>query len=99
MIDEALIFLRDHLNAALKNANGAPGDASTPDVVAFIDGDKGGDSISFTLGAVSAVLVKLEEENTLRRPDLFARTAADGNGIDCKVPRLEEAAELVMRWR
>ncbi len=38
-------------------------------------------------------------EASLGGQTLGCETAADGNGIDCKVPSLEEAADLVMRWR
>lgn len=38
-------------------------------------------------------------EASLGGQTLGCEMAADGNGIDCKVPNLEEAAELVMRWR
>lgn len=78
MIDEVLTFLRDQLNASLTEAARGAGEASAPELVTFVDGDKWGDSVTFALGTVSALLINLEEENTLRRADPYARSAPDG---------------------
>ena len=77
MIGEVLVFLRDHLNASLDAGSGrTPGDAGE-DIVVFVDGEKM-DPISFKLGAVSALLINVEEENTLRPGDPFTRVGPDG---------------------
>jgi Pvc16 N-terminal domain len=73
MIDLALEFLRDHLNASVKD----PG-SHEADLVNFVEGDKVGDSVGFALGTISELLVKLEEENTLRPADPFARVSVNG---------------------
>lgn len=75
MISDALIFLKNHLNAAL-SLGGSP-DESREDRVVFLDGEKI-DPLTFPLGAVSALLINIEEENRLRPPDLYRRTAANG---------------------
>jgi hypothetical protein len=77
MISEVLIFLRNHLDAYLKAKSGlTAGDPGEPKVV-FVDGEKM-DPITFKLGAVSALLINIEEENTLRPADPYTRVAADG---------------------
>jgi hypothetical protein len=77
MIDKVLIFLRDHLNAYLNAISGlTPGDSGEPKVV-FIDGDKM-DPITFKLGAVSALLINIEEENAIRPADPYSAVSADG---------------------
>jgi len=78
MIGEVLIFLRDHLNAHL-NAQSVltPGGDTGEDKVVFIDGDKM-DPITFKLGAVSTLLINVEEDNTLRPADPFTVVSADG---------------------
>ena len=75
MIDDALIFLRDHLNTYLSQAD-SPAEAPKPRVV-FVGGDRM-DPLTFTVGAVSALLVNIEEENSLRPPDLYRRTSPAG---------------------
>ncbi len=75
MIDSVLKFLRDNLNASFKEAASNGGE---PEVVSFVAGDKIGDSVTFALGHVSLLLVKLEEENTLRPADPYARMAGNG---------------------
>ena len=76
MIGEVLVFLKDHLNAVLKGP-----DVDTPetpeDKVVFVDGEKM-DPIAFKLGAVSALLINIEEENTLRAADPYAAVSASG---------------------
>ena len=78
MIGEVLIFLRDHLNAYL-NAKSVltPGGDSGEDKVVFVDGEKM-DPITFKLGAVSTLLINVEEDNTLRTADPFTVVSADG---------------------
>ena len=75
MISDALVFLKNHLNTSL-NLGGNP-DELREDSVVFVDGEKM-DPLTFRLGAVSALLINIEEENRLRPPDLYRRTSADG---------------------
>lgn len=77
MIGEALIFLRDHLNEHLNAQAGLALDESGEDRVVFADGEKL-DPISFKLGAVTTLLINLEEEKTLRAADPYARVTEDG---------------------
>jgi len=78
MIGDVLIFLRDHLNAYL-NAQSvlSPGGDTGEDKVVFVDGEKM-DPITFKLGAVSTLLINVEEDNTLRPADPFTVVSADG---------------------
>lgn len=75
MIDEALLFLKQQLNAYLKS--GINPDESTQDQVVFVDGQNM-DPLTFPLGAVSCLLINLEEENTLRQPNPYVRVAPNG---------------------
>ena len=77
MISEVLLFLRNHLNAQLHAQAGGSPTESWEDKVVFVDGEKL-DPITFKLGAVSLLLINMQEENTLRAPDLYSRAAADG---------------------
>ena len=78
MIGEALVFLKNHLNAHLNAQSGWAPDDSGEDKVVFVDGDKM-DPINFKLGAVSALLINIEEERTLRAADPYVRLAEDGS--------------------
>jgi hypothetical protein len=74
MIDLALGFLQDRLNQALpRAAQGDPHEA----LFVYVGTDKD-DTVSFKPDAVSMLLVRIEEETTLRPPDRYARAAADG---------------------
>jgi hypothetical protein len=75
MIDDVLLLLKNRLNARLKAVQGL--DGSAEDQVVFLDGQKM-DPLTFQLGAVSVLLINVEEENTLRPPDLYSRKTADG---------------------
>jgi hypothetical protein len=75
VISEALLFLKDQLNVHVKSILGA--DGTRPDPVGFIDGEKM-DPLTFPLGAVSILLINLEEETTLRADDPFKRSLANG---------------------
>jgi hypothetical protein len=77
MINEVLIFLKNHLNAYLNVSSGLSRGESTEDRVVFLDGEKM-DPITFKLGAVTALLINVEEENTLRPPDPYTAVSADG---------------------
>jgi len=67
--------LKNSLNAYLKM--GATANDPQEDQVVFLTG-QASDSLSFKLGAVSLLLVNLEQENVLRAPNLYQRTLADG---------------------
>jgi uncharacterized protein DUF4255 len=75
MIDQILIFLRNSLNAYLALGRN-PADQQEDQVV-FYEW-KNTDSINFKLGAVSIMLINIEQEKILRAEDRFARTLADG---------------------
>ena len=76
MIDKTLIFLKNSLNTYL--TSGRPPTDSQGDQVVFLEW-KNTDSLSFKLGAVSILLMNLEQENILRGADPFVRTLADGS--------------------
>lgn len=75
MIKEALVFLKDRLNSHLSSGRNA--DEVQEDPVVFLDGEKM-DPLAFKLGAVSILLINLEEETTLRAADLYQRPGPDG---------------------
>ena len=77
MINEVLVFLRDHLNTSLSVRSGLTPEQSVEDKVVFVDGEKM-DPITFKLGAVTELLVNIEEENTLRPADLYTAVSSDG---------------------
>jgi hypothetical protein len=79
MIDDAIIFLRNELNRSLRRLSGT---GASEDKVEFVSGDQM-DPISFKSEAVSVLLINVEEENTLRGPDLYA--GVDANGVRQKV--------------
>lgn len=76
MIDQAMLLLRNILNAHLTLA--VPGqDASAEDAVVFLDGDKT-DPISFRIGAVTMLLINVEQEPVLRAANPYQRLGSDG---------------------
>lgn len=75
MIQEALVLLKDRLNSYLNS--GQNPDEVKEDLVVFLDGEKM-DPLTFKLGTVSILLINLEEEVTLRAPDLYQRPRPDG---------------------
>ena len=77
MISEVLIFLKNHLNAHLNVSSVLSSGESTEDRVVFLDGEKM-DPVTFKLGAISALLINVEQENTLRSPDPYTAVSADG---------------------
>jgi len=71
-----MLLLRNTLNAHLTLA--VPGqDASAEDAVVFLDGDKT-DPISFKIGAVTMLLINVEQEPVLRAANPYQRTGPDG---------------------
>lgn len=77
MIGEVLVFLKNHLNAYLQARSGGASGEPTGDKVVFVDGDKM-DPITFQLGAISMLLINVEEERTLRAADPYTRVTAAG---------------------
>lgn len=79
MISDALTFLKDLLNEHLCARSGQSlGEAE--DKVVFIDGENL-DPISFKLGAVTCLLINIEEEKLLRAADPYLRVTADGTRV------------------
>ncbi|HSI41598.1 MAG TPA: DUF4255 domain-containing protein [Xanthobacteraceae bacterium] len=76
MIDRALLFLRDQLNEHLARGGGGAA-AGLEDVVSFVDGDKL-DPLTLKNGAISLLLVNLEQDTVMRRDDPFVRLLPDG---------------------
>lgn len=77
MIHDVLIFLRQLLNAYLQTQAGGSLDDSGEDKVVFLDGEQM-DPVAFKLGAVSVLLMNMQEESTLRAPDLYSRVLPNG---------------------
>ena len=75
MIDQVLLFLKNSLNAHF--AAGQKPNAPQEDLVVFPDGQQS-EVLKFKLGAVSVILVNIEEENILRASDSYIRTSANG---------------------
>lgn len=75
MINETLVFLKNSLNSHL--SLGATHHNPQEDQVVFMVGQNT-DSLSFKLGAVSILLIKLEQENVLHAPNIYQRTLPDG---------------------
>lgn len=78
MISETLVFLKDRLNGHLSADQSA--NESHEDPVVFVDGEKM-DPLSFRLGALSLLLINIEEEKVLRPPDLYRRTMSNGTHV------------------
>ena len=77
MIDDAVLFLRQHLSSALKSLSGASPDDLAEEPVVFVD-DAKMDYVTFKPGAISVLLVNIEEETTLREPDRYSRVFPNG---------------------
>lgn len=71
MIGKVLVCLRKRLDDYLRAQLAEPGDDPTADKVVFLDGDKM-DPISFQEGAVSELVINVEEERQLRPADPYA---------------------------
>ncbi len=77
MIHDVLLFLRKHLNAYLRTQSGGSLEESGEDKVVFLDGEQM-DPVAFKLGAVSILLINMQEDSTLRAPDLYSRVFPNG---------------------
>ena len=73
VIGQAIKFLLDRLNKALpRNSDGAAEDLFT-----YVRADRD-DAVGFKSGAVSILLVRIEEDTTMRPPDAYARVTVEG---------------------
>jgi hypothetical protein len=77
MIERALLFLRDQVRSEL--TTDPDGDPSAENVV-FVDGDHS-EPMTFPLGAVSLLLINLEEERIMRPAEPYVRREADGAAL------------------
>src|SRR5262245_54151596 len=77
VIGKVLVFLRKRLDDYLRAELGGAGEDPVADKVVFLDGDKM-DRISFQEGAVSELLINLEEERLLRAADPYLGIQDDG---------------------
>lgn len=77
VIGKVLVFLRKRLDGYLRAELAGAGDDPVADKVVFVDGDKM-EPISFQEGAVSELLINVEEERLLRAADPFVRVQEDG---------------------
>lgn len=75
MISQALVFLKDNLNTYLQASS--DGSSAIEDRAVFVDGSEM-EPIKFPLGAVSVLLINVEEEKVLRDPDRYRRILVDG---------------------
>jgi len=75
MIGKIVKFLQEELNTNFKTLLG---DNEGEDEVVFLGGDKV-DPISFKLGAVTLLLINIEEEKTLREANRYTRKNTDGD--------------------
>lgn len=73
MIGSVLNFLRTNLDAELRR----DAEESATEKLVFVDGDKM-EPLEFKLGAVSMLLVNVEEERVLRPGDRYSRVGGDG---------------------
>ncbi|RLA26184.1 MAG: DUF4255 domain-containing protein [Gammaproteobacteria bacterium] len=80
MINETLTFFKNSLNDYLQAKSSNTLDEIQEDRVVFIEGEKL-DPISFKMDAISLLLINLEEEKSLRAPDLYSRTDQNGTSL------------------
>jgi hypothetical protein len=77
MLGEILVFIRSRLDGYMSARLGVvPGDAAQPKVV-LLNGEKT-DPIEFQLGAVTTLLINIEQEKIQRTPDRYYRILPDG---------------------
>jgi hypothetical protein len=74
MIADVIKFLRDRLNKTLPRDSS---EGAAADLFVYVGTDKD-DSVSFKSDAVSIMLVRIEEEATLRQHDPYARISPEG---------------------
>lgn len=74
MIDQAVKFILDRLNAVIvRDRKNKPAE----DIFSYV-GTNADESISFKRDSVSIMLVRIEEETTLRKPDVYSRVSDKG---------------------
>src|SRR5215469_13980453 len=99
MIDMALTFLRDQLNAVLAAPVLGQSPAPAEDSVVFLDGDKI-DPVTFKLGAVTELLINVEQEPILRAANPYQRVAPDGTAYQTRPDiRLNLCVLFVARYK
>ena len=76
MLNDVLTFLKTSLNHHLRINGGAV--EPQEEQVVFITGQNA-ETLTLKLGAVSMLLVRIEQEKILRAPDLYQRKLADGS--------------------
>ena len=81
MIGAVIVLLKDLLNDYLKTQAGTGPEESQEDRVVFLDGERL-DEVAFKSGAITAILVNLEEESTLRSADLYRGMNEQGEITD-----------------
>lgn len=80
MIGDALVQICALLNAYVSMKSGwAPGE-SVEDRVVLLDGDKM-DPVSFKLGAVTGLLINVEQEHSIRPGDPYKRVQSNGTSV------------------
>jgi hypothetical protein len=77
MIGEVLVFLRDRLNDYIQAMSGTPSPDAGEDKVLLIDGEKM-DPVEFRPGAITALLINIEQETTQRGADPYRSISVDG---------------------
>jgi hypothetical protein len=77
LIGQVLVFVRKQLDAFLRAELGDDPHDPSADKVVFLDGEKL-DPMVFQTGAVSQLLINLEEDRVLRGADPYRRKADDG---------------------
>jgi hypothetical protein len=80
VIEKVLVYLRKRLDDYLRVQLAEAGDDPVAEKVVFFDGDKM-DPISFQDGAVSELLINVEEERLLRAVDPYTRVQEDGKPL------------------
>ncbi|MEM8962011.1 MAG: DUF4255 domain-containing protein [Acidobacteriota bacterium] len=73
MLQDVLLVIKNRLNEHLKSQLVSGG---AEDLVVFLEGDKI-DPVSFKLGAVTVLMINLEEENALRSADPYRQVHGD----------------------
>jgi len=81
MIKATLVFLKNRLNTHFEALSGDASSEVWEDKVVFLDGEKM-DPVVFKLGAVSALLMNLEEEKILRNADPFRTRSSTGTPLE-----------------
>lgn len=83
MISEVLLVLKDSVNDHLHRSSGQGSVDSDLGQVVFTESEKV-DCIDFKMGAVSLLLVNVEQEHALRPADPYRRMLADGTSQKVK---------------